>query len=410
MEERRPLPYVAMVRIHLTSWGGPEPDIAWGTGLLVDPYHVLTCFHVVHPAVGGAGVSRANHSEPLPRFDARRGERRIEVDFGAEIGAFPDVEIVAEDEHFDLALLRLDAPVIGPRAPIEPRPLPSGARQVWVGGVQCVPEPRFTFDSRSLDPAHVSGTEGQTLSGAHQFAVEEGYSGGPIFAEIDGLPAFVGIADIGGLGISTGGYVAADRVRNFLAGHGVAISAQRRDDEVARRCRIEGYAPDLSSPRPGLLPDHQAILRADDRRVVYHALHPITAAVASQRPGAHRLAAHLTDADAVGRLLARLCAETRLPLRLPTGAEFRNLCTVAAPPSRILGRPTTIDDYLGSDGLMCAPPDTSAEWVEEDGRRFLLLHRDERVMRIDDPTTLAHEFHHVRAVVRTVFQPGRAAP
>lgn len=402
----RRLPWLALVRVRYRLPGRDEIHCDWGTGILVDRDRVLTCFHVVH-AAGQSEGPRRSRSEPLPRSNV---EMEIEVDLGREIGIFRAVEIVAEDDRLDLALLRLDAAAIGPRAPPVSAAAIVGDVDAWMIGFEGGPDWRCTHVTRRLDPANETkdGTRGR--SGVHDFGLEAGYSGAPILVERDGAPILFGMIDIGGLGTSIGGYVAADALRGFLAAAGIDFAVAETGDPADAWCRLEGYERILASPRRDLVADHHAVPSSRGVGLHYRALHPVTAPVAAgaiARPATRRLAAHLADGAEIDRLLALLRAETGLPLRLPTHDEFQDQCLGAPEPNRVVGRPVSIDDYGSADGRLRAPPDGCAEWVEDHGRRSLLLRRGEDLLEFPDAAALARAFPHLRAVLRTALSAGR---
>lgn len=413
--ETRRLPYVAVVEV--TAHYDDHPDtrqVTRGTGLLVDTRHVVTCFHVVHPRPPAHLCDDAlptTDEEPLPRFDTARGRRAITVQLLGDRDPFFEAEIAGEDDRDDLALLRLERPVYGIRAPIAPRDLPGGPRPAWYCSFERKPDLRFAFTRRELDPLIGTSSDGIRRSGEHFLGAQAGFSGGPIFVDVDGRPTFVGLAVFGGRGSQVGGYVAADCVRRFLRANHVAVDHDDGGGDHAAWCLVEGYAPIVESPARDLLAPHHGLPVNAERPVVHVGLHPITTAGLDRstalRPGTDRLPAHVADRATLSRLLDRLATISDLPLRLPTAVEFERLCRLDPPAARVVGRPVTIADYVDTNGRLRQPPDGAAEWIEDRGHRSLCLFRQGEILRFDEPDQIRRSFAHVRCVVRTVFTPGR---
>lgn len=402
------LPWVARVRVEWRESGTERIQSVRGTAILVDERHLLTCFHVVHPQAS----PYLEEGERLVTLESRGAERLcIEVDVGRETHA--TAHILAEDDRFDMALLRLSSdPLLGLAAPLAPCRLPHESRPVWIAGFLGDPDYVFTVTRLDLDPSQTTSAKGRSRNGTHHFGVEAGYSGGPILADLDGYPVFVGMVELGGKGSPTGTYVAADTVRDFLARNHITPRAAEGSTALDQWCRQEGLASRIACPLPDLLADHRLLPTEQGSPLVYHATHPITSAAvrANARPADTRLAAHLPDPTAIAPLLERMRRETTLPVRLPTEKEFRHLCERGSTAARVIGRPTTIDDYRDGSDELRAPPDTSAEWVECNGRRFLLLCRDDEFYRFESAEALARRHPGLRAVVRTVVSTGVISP
>jgi hypothetical protein len=385
----------------------------WGSGILVDPWHVLTCRHVVEIADPGSAplTSRGHRCQPAVALSVAVGDH----------GDIP-AEIEACHPSVDLALLRLSRAVLGTWAPLERRELPIELRNSWICGFEYRGADRhFAVEARRIDLSIGRRSDGTQQNVPYDFGAKEGFSGGPVFAEdSDGQPVYLGIANVGGEGMPTGLLVAAEIVRTFLESHDVVGGGFEPTSALARWCRLEGLAPCLRCGQPERVPDHVCIPSPDQPGARYHAIRPIAAAVAAthraSHPSAERLAAHVTDPAAIDSLLDELKAASGLPLRLPSFSEFQNLCavtadlaeTTAVQPRPVLGRPTTLGDYLDAGQDLSCPPATSAEWVEDRGRRFLCLHRDGETRRFDDATVLARDVLQVRAVVRTVVTLDRS--
>ncbi|MBI5131259.1 MAG: trypsin-like peptidase domain-containing protein [Rhodopseudomonas palustris] len=401
MESESALPYLALVRLHSNARDNPQ----FGTGILIDPCHVLTCFHVVHE-FSTRTPQRPTTNEKL-RPDNFDKSQRVVVNLGG-CGEDLVATIVHEDEHDDLALLRLPVAIAGVQAPIELITPPTGAAlDVWVCGFDFRERYRFVVHVRKLDPGLGKQINGRLQSGEHSYGIEGGISGGPIFAEENGLPVFIGMAVLGGLGSPTGHFAASDRIHQFLRENGI-VPSRGSDGPVGRWCRVEGYASVVKSRCPDLISDHYCLIEEDAGKPCFYGLRPVAAAIESSRahlPAAVRLAAHIKSPMEIDPILARLREVSGLSLRLPTEAEFRRACTSAEPQRRVVGRPPILQDY-DPDESFRAPPDTSAEWVEDGGRRCLVLFREgsEREFnKFADATSLVREFPLARAAIRTVI-------
>uniref|UniRef100_Q07JF8 Peptidase S1 and S6, chymotrypsin/Hap n=1 Tax=Rhodopseudomonas palustris (strain BisA53) TaxID=316055 RepID=Q07JF8_RHOP5 len=399
IDDGRPLPYVALVRL----LSGDGRDQQFGSGILVDARHILTCFHVGNRLRADLPLRATTSTKLESSGDSHRIVVSMENHRDEMIAT-----VVHEDSNDDLALLQLPCEIVGVRAPIERIPLRPGTRDVWICGYQSRERYDFIVHQRQLDPWLGKQLNGQQQSGEHSFGVEAGTSGGPIFAEgEDGQPVFLGIVDLGGLGSPTGHYVATDRIHKFLGEKGI-VPDTCADGEIGRWSRIEGYSAVVKSRGPELVPDHRYLPVPDAGRLCFYGSRPIAAAIDPSKahlPAAGRLAAHVPRPEDIDSLLARAREVSGLALRLPTEIEFHSLCVRAEAQRRVLGRPPNLQDYE-PDQSFRAPPDTSAEWVEDGKGRRLCLFRaeDEKdVHSFADAAALAKEFTQARAAVRTVI-------
>lgn len=408
MDDDRPLPYLARVWVRRSS--GPE---YWGTGVLVDSQYVLTCRHVVGAPAAGSLIDEATR----PRQAFADVDIQIRIGDQAELAA----RVAAVHPDYDLALLRLERALGGLWAPLEMRELPSVPCRTWICGFDDrAVGLQFITETREIDPSIRRRGGGRQESIPFDFGPREGFSGGPMFIEEpDGQPAFLGLAQMGGQGTSTGVMIAADAIHGFLKDQGISVETGSVAGPFVRWCRLEGWAPVMRSGRPDLVPNHVGIPASDRLGVCYVAPRPVPARAKTAHP-AHpsvgRLAAHLADASEIDELLGRLGSASGLRLRLQTYKEFEHLCEITggqsdARAASIMGRPTTIGDYGDEDdGILC-PPDTSAEWVEgAQGRRYLCLYRDGEMRCFDDSAALAREIFQIRAVVRTVIVQAGGQP
>lgn len=391
------LPYLA----HVRSFGRNGDWLSSGSGLLVAPSHVLTCFHVVHLQ---SEESRNARSHELTPYDDQ-GWVEVTLGDGTE-GASQAVQ-VAEHLYDDLILLKLPRPARWVRAPLDPIALGAGERPAWICGFQTRDDGhRFVAYQVALDPRMGKRSARGQEAGTHAHGAEGGASGGPVFTEENGLPVFLGIAELGGLGSARGDYVAADNVRAFLAENGIAIPPRAPvASDLERWCLINGCLPVLGSAWPEVVSDLQCLPAHSGHVPLYGSRRPIGAAIDPARArmaGAARMAAHVADPEALPGLLEEAARRSDLALRLPSGDEFAHMCRVAAAPARIVGRPATLEDYDSPDGLR-ASPNACAEWVGDGGPPYLCLFRNGEIRRFSEFAHIAAEFDGVRAVVRPVF-------
>ncbi len=149
----------------------------WGSGILIDAYHVLTCEHVV------------------------RDSTSIQV-------VFQKGQIVAEevklDESWDLALLKLMRPLSIPPAKFTDATLRTKMNLLAAGvqeglgdpGALWVAETKLTF-------LNENGADGKILDIQLTGAARPGYSGGPLVLKQFGRRLCVGVLSRGGHGTNT---------------------------------------------------------------------------------------------------------------------------------------------------------------------------------------------------------------
>ncbi|WP_199520107.1 trypsin-like peptidase domain-containing protein [Fulvimarina endophytica] len=389
-----------------------------GTGLLCDPWHVATCAHVAGLLTdeGQSKGYRSSLNEPAPSgLVAYNQHATIEVSFdpGDEEGWIEIAGYPEEDRMNDLAIVRLPRPFYGIAFP----PIAGGGRlahdtQRIAFGHQC--KALMHSEARASGTKTMNGPGGAYYTAIH-LGDPQGFSGGPVFLEQDGIDRLEGLTSIGGLASATGVVVSFDRLRLLLE-------------------RLPGWRPLEEQPRqPGsstLQTGHLSLfdiplgerramtLRWADPISAWRALRPICAGAAMElKSGRAAAGANRVPYDAAGPkeaedLVETLRRKTQAPLRLPMRSELEALC---ADRSAQAGRSVSSAAWTGLPLLMRyfdeeawpGTPVESCEWAR-DGDAVRLFRRDEAHDRIvpcepgggQPPRSV---FSQIRRVVRPIL-------
>lgn len=399
-------PYVAAIRV---SCGSRRQT---GSGVLVDPHHVVTCVHVladIDPNNAEAPPRRSFDEAVASGWSANMAGTVIAVSAGLDRFATTSwrrARYFAEDRTNDVALLRLERPIHGVAPPLIHANRRPGEHRLAFGhqndGIDRV-ELRIASDAvrygeRSQAPSSIT----------HDLGLSAGYSGGPLVAvDEHGRHWLDGISAMGGntspIGVAAGMGPVMALLAEHMSWRPADVEDPRTDPPPA------GVAPRFALPLGGF-----EAMEFRWSGAFFRASLPISAAChrrlrgESERVGGDRLAAHLADAAAAKDCLALLESASGARLRLPTVAELAHLADADAQsaPQPFAGNLPTLAAFVARVGSLASPPGT-AEWATDRGEVRCVVRRQVGglVSPLDQFLREEGRQPHLRLALRPLFRP-----
>jgi hypothetical protein len=348
-----------------------EGEATNGSGIQIDPQHVVTCAHVFrrHPQQGQENEENFYESRgPLTEVKDRTAVIRS--------GHFRTDGVVAAQHHMlDLVLVRLARSRPGVASPfLLDDPYRGDACAIGLhrnaGRLECLQqsiEIETEGASRGTTPTHVK----------FDYGPREGTSGGGVFAVRDGRLLLVGIAHLGGELSKMGGYIPSVAVVEFLRNALDFKNSLYPSGEYAIRLLSAGIAPALEFKVDeyrlklsfaAVLPD----ATGTDRPLSFVARRIISASEMRLEtkmrmlPGHRRLAAWADKIEQAEAAIERLGRIFKLKLRLPTPKELEFSWGPQGSGARAPeGRPLTLSDFRSNELGIEVPPAGVYEWARD---------------------------------------------
>jgi hypothetical protein len=342
-----------------------EAEASNGSGIQVDPAHVVTCAHVFRR-------NAPENQRDVENFYLSRGritnvtQRTAVIRFG---GFEAQGTVIAQHEFLDLVLVRLpkSRPCVASPFFWEQSPQGNGCAVGVIrtgAGLECLQQP-VEIDRQG---ASQGTTETQIK---FTYGPREGTSGGGVFGLRENKLVLIGIAQIGGELSMMGGCIPASAVFEFLkkelgfenpphpAGKhktqllwaGITPNWEFEDTSLPLKL---SFAAILPKAGPASFISRRAIAAREMRlRTEKQIL-----------PGHRRLAAWANKIEEAEAAVLRLAGISGLRLRLPTPEELEFSWRLQTPASAAPeGRPLTLADFKPNEFEIDVPPAGIYEWA-----------------------------------------------
>ncbi|MDR3376702.1 MAG: serine protease [Ancalomicrobiaceae bacterium] len=366
-----------------------------GTGLLVDPRHVLTASHVVKPhgrsEAEAERARRSTISQPLPVALSSR----VQVDFAPSLGHPIGAKCTAQHRYHDVVLVELDEPLYGVSRP-RFADLSRGGK-VAVVALGFIRKDAGEFE---LDVDHQTGQidldkvlwHGETaLHLSTDFGAQGGFSGGPVFlADDEAQPSLAGISRLGGDALDHGKIVAADIIKTFLEENRIDVSADPAVNDANADLVARGYAPNFRLAVQGDGPDLVFAALSDPKRPddppTFVAIAPISAATSRGLPADDirgRRPEHFARPEEIDALIRRINRTHSVRARLMRYEEHAALARLWPEPSAppLYGEPLWLHHFADDNDRPLAAPDDVCEWAMTASGPNLFVHRGAELRR-----------------------------
>jgi hypothetical protein len=337
-------------------------DVGDGSGVQVNPRHVVTCAHVFgreHENFYASGGPLANviHRQALIRSG------------NFEAGGI----VVAQHASLDLALVRLEKARLG----VAPPPL---FEESYLGMALAVGVRR---NAARLEAMHheFEVRIGQSWLGdtpslvKFPFGPREGSSGGGVFTIREGRLLLIGIVQLGGEAAGIGGFIPSKAVLDFLKQELDFKNPTTPDGSYRAILAAQGILPELklAASQSELELNFVAIKSTKPGARVSFVSRQVVAANEMKLqtpdrilPGHRRLAAwagRITEADAA---IEHLSGAFDMRLRLPTPDELAYSWGVLAQAVKApQGRPLKLTDFGANELQIQVPPVGVYEWARD---------------------------------------------
>lgn len=389
-----------------------------GSGFLADPFHVVTCAHVItHALPEERQRSLRRGLDEKVGSAAAAAQRGLTIYVSAGFGSDRETQIEArvrlEDPTYDLAVLRMEKPIYGVVPPGFARGRRGESRCIAFGW-QNERIARFAWDSLEAGSFYESATDDHPSYIQHVHGAPAGFSGGPVVIEDRaGHHELLGVAVIGGLASPTGSVISTPPILRLLRQE--TDWQEPAPDAGAAAEGGPGTAQRFDLPCAGIGAMAFCFV-GKASEPMFRAERPLSAAEArtlcglGQLAGADRIPAHAAAPDALHHILETLKRLASRHLRLPTLLELRTLAQADAEGEDIggLGLPALLEDYRKDAAVLATPPGT-AEWAlgpDRQPRVYLRKRGLDGLTTLADAQAAGEVPSHLRFAVRPMFDPG----